>query len=62
MAYIIKRNDQGGGYVAKPGSRASYTRSPDRARTFPTREAAARDRCPENETVLEYFPGSFGRG
>lgn len=52
MPYVIERTDQGGGYVAPAGSRGSYVRELQRARTFPTREAAERERCPENERVV----------
>ncbi len=52
MAYLIKRTDQGGGYVNQPGSKKSYTRSKDRARRFATREEAERHRCPGNEVVV----------
>ena len=48
--YVIRRDD--GAYVAPAGSRSSYTRALQDARTFPTREAAERDRCPGNERVL----------
>lgn len=59
MAFIIRRTSEGGGYVAPSGSPSSYVRNPDRARQFPTREAAERERCPSNEVVLEYYPGRF---
>ena len=49
--YIIKRTDQGGGWVTNPGSKSSYTRSLQKARVYPTREEADADRCPENEVV-----------
>lgn len=52
MAYVIKRTDQGGGYVAPPGSRASYTPYLQSAQVFSTREEAERNRCPGNEVVL----------
>lgn len=50
MAYIIRRLDQGGGFVAPPGSEKSYTRNRLAARRFPSREAAQADAC-GNETV-----------
>ena len=53
--FIIRRTDQGGGYVAPSGSRSSYTRDPRQAQQYPTRAAAERDRCPENEVIHEYF-------
>lgn len=49
--FLIKRTDQGGGYVARPGAEHSYTKSLRQARRFDTREAAERDRCPGNEVV-----------
>lgn len=59
MAYVIQRTDQGGGYVAPSGSPSSYVRNPANARQFATVESAERDRCPENERICEYFPGSL---
>lgn len=52
MGYVIQRTDQGGGYVARPGSRGSYTGKLQEARVYPTRQAAEADRCVENERVL----------
>jgi len=49
--FVIQRAD--GWLVSLPGSRSSYTRTLERARVFPTREAADAERCPENETVRE---------
>jgi len=49
--YIIKRTDQGGGYVSKPGSAKSYTHKLQDARAWPSREAAQRECC-ENERVV----------
>lgn len=49
MPYIIVRSD--GAFVARSGNPSSYTRALQHARTWPTREAADRERCPENETV-----------
>lgn len=49
--YIIRRTDQGGGYVAPPGSQKSYTKDRLKAHVFTTREAAEADRCPENEVI-----------
>jgi len=50
--YVIKRTDQGGGYVTPPGSAKSYTRDATYARTYPTRDAAEADRCKGNEIVV----------
>lgn len=47
--YVIIRTD--GSFVARSGSASSYTNALQRARTWPTREAAERERCPENERV-----------
>lgn len=52
MKFVIKRTDQGGGYVSRPGSEHSYTNALQKARTYPSREAAERDRCPGNEIIL----------
>jgi len=49
MTWILKRTDQGGGYVNQPGSGSSYTRDPLRAKRYPTKEAAREDSCVENE-------------
>lgn len=49
MPYILKRNEDGA-YVARPGSRGSYTVRLQDARVFQTRDAAERDRC-GNETI-----------
>ena len=55
MAYLIKRTDQGGGYVAKPGSKNSYTKNPSSARRYPTKEAAEADRCRGNEVIVIFL-------
>lgn len=49
--FVIKRND--GLYVAKPGSKNSYTMFLQHARVFRTREEAERDRCPGNERIVD---------
>ena len=56
MAYLLKRTDQGGGYVSKPGMKSSYTRSAANARKFNTREAAESDRCVDNEIIVDLNP------
>ena len=53
MKYLLKRTDQGGGYVAPAGSAKSYTHNINRARRFDTREAAEAERCPGNEVIVE---------
>ena len=47
--WLIKRLDQGGGYLAFSGSASSYTHKLENARTFHTKEAAEAECCPENE-------------
>ncbi len=50
MAYILKRIDQGGGYVAKQGRKNSYTDNLVAARKFRARKDAEKERC-GNEIV-----------
>jgi len=52
--YILKRIDQGGGYVAVPGSHQSYIKAPvlGLIRIFDTREAAEAERCIDNEIII----------
>jgi len=50
--FVLKRTSDGK-YVAKPGSNNSYTKYLQHARVFRTREEAERDRCPENERIVE---------
>lgn len=49
--YVLQRVDDGA-FVAPPGSQKSYTRYLQEALVFQTREAAERERCPENERIL----------
>ena len=51
--YLIRRKDQGGGYVAKPGHSSSYVRNLKYARKFTTIEEAERELCVENEVVVD---------
>lgn len=44
MGYVLV-NSETGKYVAPAGSEHSYTRSLQRARIYPTREAAVGDSC-----------------
>lgn len=48
--YVIKK--RGGGYVAEPGSRESYTNYLELAQKFYTRESAEKNSCIENECVM----------
>lgn len=50
--YVIERVDQGGGYVSKPGSASTWTKKLQDARIWPTREAAQRELCVENERIV----------
>lgn len=50
LIYLVKRIDQGGGYLTRPGSEHSYSKSLRAARRFPTYEAA-KAACCENERV-----------
>lgn len=52
MQYVIKRTDQSGGYVAKPGLKESYIKDIEKVRVFATLEEAQRERCVENEIVV----------
>jgi len=51
IGYVIRRTTDGA-YVARPGSRGSYTGALQLARVYSTREAARRDFCVENEVVI----------
>jgi hypothetical protein len=53
MSYVIRRIDQGGGYVAKPGSGPSYTSDLRLARKYQTRQEAETDRCVGNEVIVD---------
>jgi len=55
--YVIKK---GSLYVSKPGMKSSYTKKLEHAVKYQTKEAAAQNRCPENETVVPLF-GKFYR-
>lgn len=52
MSFVIRRTDQGGGYVAPAGSPKSYTHRRENARRYPTQVAAESERCPGNEVVV----------
>ena len=49
MIYVLVRSD--GKYVASSGREQSYTSKLEEAQTFPTYDAADRNRCVENERV-----------
>ena len=50
--YVIKK---GKFYVNHPGSGCSYTNDIRKAIKFKTREDAERERCPENEYVVNVY-------
>ena len=50
--YVIRRDD--GAYVARQGSKNSYTKSLENARRFATRAAAEADAC-GNESVVSIY-------
>jgi len=50
--YLLKRTDQGGGYVARSGLREAYTLNIDKVRLFTTKEDAERNRCTDNEIII----------
>ena len=52
MRYVIKRTDQGGGYVAKRGMKESYTKDIGKVRVFATLEEAERSLCIGNEIIV----------
>ena len=51
--YVLRRTDQGGGYVAKEGGSESYTQELARIRKFKTLEEASENRCIVNEVIEE---------
>ena len=50
--FVIKRTDQGGGYVTPPGWQNSYTSMLQHAWQFDSRASAEANCCPGNEVVL----------
>lgn len=50
--YVLRRTDQGGGYVSKPGRGCSYTFKVRHMKKYPTEEAAKADACVENEVPV----------
>jgi hypothetical protein len=49
--FLLKRIKDGL-FVAKAGRRSSYTLDITNVKIFPTREAAERERCVENEIIV----------
>lgn len=54
--FIIRRTDQGGGWLSREPAKKTWTKNRASARRFPTRWAAEQERCPDNEVVEEYKP------
>ena len=56
--YVLKRTDQGGGYVAKDGYKSSYVslRGIQRIKKFATILEAEKERCVDNEIILDLDP------
>jgi hypothetical protein len=52
MMFVIQ-HDETGKYVSRPGSLRSYTNRLEEARVFRTREGAEKERCVENETLVD---------
>ena len=50
--YVLKRTDQEGGYVSKPGHSKSYTFKTKYMRTYQTEQEAINDSWPENEIPI----------
>lgn len=50
--YVIKKGNL---YVAKPGSKKSYTTSVERAQVFKTLEDAQKNKC-GNESIVSLYP------
>lgn len=50
--YLIRRTDQGGGFVGPNRNALSYVKRANDARHFRTEAEAERHRCPENEVIV----------
>ena len=50
--YVIKRTDQGGGYLGHAEDGHTWTKHLQRAIVFSSREAAEKNCCPENEIAV----------
>jgi len=57
MHFIIRRLDQGGGWVLPPGHHHSYTKDRTQAQRYRSYDIADRERCKGNE-VVERLDGS----
>jgi len=52
MRYLVKRTDQGGGFLAPPPING-WVKNPVNALVFTDREKAEAECCPGNEIVVE---------
>lgn len=59
--FVIRRTDQGGGFVAPSRNEHSFVRRVEDARHFSTRDEAERHCCPGNE-VITRCPHCAGNG
>lgn len=50
--WLLERTDQGGGFLTVSGSEYAYTKDIRKAEIWPTKEAAERYSCPENEVAV----------
>jgi len=50
---FVIQHDETGKYVSRPGSLRSYTNRLEDARVFRHREQAEKERCVENETLVD---------
>lgn len=53
MAFVIRRTDQGRGYVSKPGSEHSYTQELSQIQKYKTLKEAMVHLCDGNEVIEE---------
>ena len=61
MKYVIRRTDQGGGWVTKSGSKRSYTNEVQHARVYDTIELAKAELCVDNEVIETHKPPTPNR-
>ena len=51
--YVIKKTDQGGGFLAPSGRKETYTYDVSEARVFRSLEKANNEKCQLNEIVVD---------
>jgi len=54
MIYVIQHKETGK-YVSRSGSPRSYTNRLEEARVFRSRESAEKERCVENEALVDVY-------